>query len=119
MAIIGTSYFFSTNGVLTVGGTVPPTAAQLFYSNQVICQLTAGDADTTCTITHNLALTAAQQANLLPNISAVLAGGSTTTVAPVLSFVVATNTIAVTKASVVGSQGTYNVTVSRPLSSVL
>lgn len=116
MAVIGVSYFFKTGGVLTVGGTVPPTAGQAYYSNQVIAQLTAADADTTCTITHNFNLTAAQQANLLPNISVSLAGGSTTTVMPVLSFTIATNSLAVVKASVVGSQGTYIVVVNRPSS---
>lgn len=115
MAVITTSYFFVTNGVLTVGGTTPPTAAQAFYSDQVICQLTAGDADTTCTITHNFNLTAAQQANLQPNISMVLASGSLTTVYPCVAFTVTTNTVTVLKASVVGSNFTSNVTVNRPL----
>ena len=119
MAVIGTSYFFSTNGVLTVGGTTPPTTAQMFASNQVICQLTAADGDTTCTITHNMQLTAAQQANKLPNIVATLDGSSAGTVQPVIAFTVTTNTITVAKANVVGSNNTTNVTISRPLSSVL
>lgn len=119
MAVIGTSYFFSTGGVLTVGGTMPPTAAQAFYSNQVICQLTAGDTDTTCTITHNFNLTAAQQANLLPNISYVPGASAAGTVYPVVAFTVATNTIAVAKQSVTGSNSTLVVTVSRPVSTFL
>lgn len=119
MAVITTSYFFSTGGVLTVGGTTPPTAAQAFYSNQVICQLAAGDGDTTCTITHNFNLSAAQQANKLPNIARITDGSSAGTVEPVIAFTVTTNTITVAKQSVVGSNSTINVTISRPMSTFL
>jgi hypothetical protein len=115
MAVIGTNYRFSTGGVLTNGGTVPPTAAQAFLCNQIICQLTAADADTTCTITHNWALTQAQQLNLLPNISTWLDVSTLGTVNPVVAFSIATNTITIVKASVVGSNGTLNVIISRPI----
>ena len=120
MAIIGTSYFFYTNGVPVVNGTVAPTAAQAFLSNQVICQLTAGDADTTCTITHNMALTTAQLNNLLSLPLMAIDGTSLGTVMPVLKYTLSANSIAVTKMNTVaGSGGTYNLTINRPLGATL
>jgi hypothetical protein len=115
MAVIGTNYRFYTNGVATNGGTVPPTANQSFYCNQIVCQLTAADADTTCTITHNWALSQAQQLNLIPNIASWLDVSTLGTINPVVAFSLATNTITIVKASVVGSNCTLNVVVSRPI----
>jgi hypothetical protein len=116
MAVIGVSYAWTNpagGGYQTVT-TTGPTTTQAYYLSQLMVQLTAADADTTCTITHNWALTAAEQANLYPQISWILGGGATTTVVPTIAFTVTTNTITVLKTSVVGSQGTYIVTISRP-----
>jgi len=52
-----------------VTGVVPPTAAQMLNANAVTAEVEAtADADTTATITHNMALTVAQQAALQPFI---------------------------------------------------
>lgn len=116
MAVIGVSYAWANpaGGGYQTTTTTGPTAAQAYYIQQLMVQLTALDADTTCTITHNFALTAAEQANLLPNISWILGGGATTTLAPSIAFTVTTNTITVLKTSAVGSQGTYIVTINNP-----
>ena len=115
MAVIGVSYAWTNpagGGYQTVT-TTGPTTTQAYYLSQLMAQLTAGDADTTCTITHNFALTAAEQTAFQPMISWVLGTGATTTVVPCIAFTVTTNTITVAKASVVGSQGTYIVTLNR------
>lgn len=119
MAIIGTTYFGKTNGVDTSFGTTPPTAAQAFYMNQLVVQLTAGDGDTTCSITHNWNLSAAQQTGFRPNISYVPGPGSTGTLMPILAFTWSTNAVTVAKISAVGSQGIYICTLNRPLDSNL
>jgi hypothetical protein len=115
MAVIGVAYRYYTNGVPSGSTTTAPTAAQSFLCNQIIAQLTAADADTTCTITHNWALTQAQQINLLPNISTWIDVSSLGTVNPVIAWSIATNTITIVKASVVGSNVTLNVVISRPI----
>ncbi len=116
MAVITVNYAWTNpaGGGYQTSTTTGPTAAQAYYIQQLMVQLTAGDADTTCTITHNWALTAAEQANLYPNISWWLGGGSTGTLNPILVWTVTTNTITVVKVSAVGSQGTYLVAISRP-----
>lgn len=115
MAVIVVNYAWTNpaGGGYQTTTTTAPTAAQAFYIQQLMCLLTAADADTTCTITHNFNLSAAEQANLYPNISWILGGGATTTLAPTIAFTVTTNTITVLKASAVGSQGTYIVTIGK------
>lgn len=117
MAVISVSYAWTNpaGGGYQTTTTTAPTTTQAYYLSQLLCLLNAADADTTCTITHSMNLTAAEQTNLYPNISYIENNDSTGTVAPVLKFVVSTNTIAVTKLNTVaGSQGTYLVTISRP-----
>jgi hypothetical protein len=116
MAVIGTSYAWTNpgGGGYQTSTTTAPTAAQAFNLQQLLCLLTAGDADTTCTITHNMNLSAAEQANFYPQIQWWLGQGSTGTLNPILVFTVTTNTITVLKVSAVGSQGSYVVAVSRP-----
>ena len=117
MAVIVVNYAYT----LPAGGgyqtltTTAPTQAIAFYINQLQLQLTAADADTTCTITHNWNLAAAEQTNLYPWITFVPNHDSLGTVAPVLVFTVTTNTLTLVKANTVaGSGGSYLVTVSRP-----
>ena len=117
MAVIVVNYAYT----LPAGGgyqtltTTAPTQAIAFYINQLQLQLTAADADTTCTITHNWNLTAAEQTNLYPWVTYLPDPTSLGTVAPVLLFTVTTNTLTLVKANTVaGSGGTYRVTVSRP-----
>lgn len=117
MAVISVSYLWTNpaGGGYQTTTTTAPTQTQSYYLNQIYALLNAADADTTCTITHNFNLTAAEQTNLYPNISWIENNDSTGTVAPVLKFTVSTNTIAVTKNNTgAGSQGTYLVTISRP-----
>lgn len=116
MAVIGVAYAWTNpaGGGYQTSTTTGPTAAQAYYIQQLMAILTAGDADTTCTITHNMNLSAAEQANFYPNIQWWNGGGSTGTLNPILTFTVTTNTITVVKVSAVGSQGTYLVAISRP-----
>ena len=115
MAVIAVSYAWQNpaGGGYQTSTTTGPTAAQAYYINELKAILVAGDADTTCTITHNWALTAAEQANFYPNITWINGGGSTGTLNPILTFTVTTNTITVVKVSAVGSQGTYICTIGR------
>lgn len=115
MAVIGVSYAWQNpaGGGYQTTTTTGPTAAQAYYIDELKAQLTSGDADTTCTITHNWNLTAAEQANLYPNINWINAGASTGTLNPILTWTVTTNTITLLKVSAVGSQGTYIVTIGR------
>lgn len=117
MAVITVNYAWTNpaGGGYQTSTTTAPTTTQAFYLSELICLLNAGDADTTCTITHNFNLSAAEQTNFYPDISYIPNTDSAGTVAPVLKFVVATNTIAVTKLNTVaGSGGTYRVMVARP-----
>jgi hypothetical protein len=115
MAVIVVNYAWQNpaGGGYQTSTTTAPTAAQAYYLEELKAVLVAGDADTTCTITHNFNLSAAEQANFYPNITWINGGGSTGTLNPILTFTVATNTISVVKVSAVGSQGTYIVTVGR------
>ena len=116
MAVIVVNYAWTNpaGGGYQTSTTTAPTATQAVNIQQLMCLLTAGDADTTCTITHNLNLSAAEQANFYPNIQWWLGGGSTGTLNPILVWTVTTNTITLLKVSAVGSQGTYLVAISRP-----
>lgn len=117
MAVISVSYAWTipAGGGYQTTTTTNPTTTQAYYLSQLLVLLNAADADTTCTITHNFNLTAAEQTNLYPNISYIANNDTTGTVATLFKFVVSTNTIAVTKQNTVaGTQGTYLVTISRP-----
>ncbi len=121
MAVIGVNYAWvnPAGGGYQTTTTTAPTAAQAFYLNQLMVLLTAADADTTCTITHNWNLSAAEQANLYPWITFRANSDSLGTVAPVLVFTVTTNTLTLLKANTVaGSGGSYLVTVSKPQTSI-
>lgn len=95
-----------------VSGTTPPTAIQASKVSALTALVSAADADTTFTITHNWNLTAAQLAALQPWISWVYDTGGTGNT--ILAFSCATNSITVTKGNGAGSGGTYRVTVLRP-----
>jgi hypothetical protein len=117
MAVIGVNYLYTQpgGGGYQVSTTTAPTAAQAYYIQALKVLLTAGDADTTCTITTNFNLSAAEQTNLYPDISYIPNKDSLGTVAPVLLFTATTNTITLVKANTVaGSGGSYLVTISRP-----
>jgi len=101
---------------LTLGGTVPPTAAQAQYINILTVQVNAADGDLSIAIVHNWSLTTAQIAAGFPMVDTrlITTGG---TALPILSGYYtgsAANTFTLTKASAAGSGGTYLVTLQRP-----
>lgn len=96
-----------------------PTAAQMLPLSRVTALVNFADGDTTALITHNmnipLASTPTQhgQNSGSPIVVMTLSVGSLTTVAPVIAFTRGTNTITLTKASVVGSNCTVEVNIER------
>lgn len=107
------TYSSPDNGVFTLGSTVAPTATQATKINLLTAVINMLDADTTGTLTHNWNLSTAELAALLPLIGWYMTGPGTAF--PILSFAL-TNSIAVTvaKTSLVGTGGTFNVTLLRP-----
>ena len=103
-----------------VSGTVPPTAAQAAAVNQVNAVVVWGtDADTTATITHDLALAANDPGSLFPLV--VINGHSSgmgTAAYTVTVTKTATNAVVLTKAAVAGSTSTLDVAILRPHSIV-
>ena len=101
-----------------VSGTVAPTILQALGCNMLTAQVNMLDADSTgAVITHNWQLSTAQLSNQWPVVSWYISAGST--VAPAM-IVALTNSIAVTvsKASLLGTGGTYTVILLRPFSAI-
>lgn len=99
------------------GGTTPPTQAQAAARNLVSALLNFTDTDTTFTLTHNMNLTAAQLACLLPLVDVNTTGSVQavgTAVAPVFTITKAANTITVTKLQAMGSGSTIQIDIRRP-----
>jgi hypothetical protein len=102
-----------------VSGTTPPTAAQAAAVNCITALANALDADTALTITHNLALAAGDPASLFPVVNVQLDSSSAGTIYPIVTLSLSnTNSVLATKGSVLGSNCTLQITISRPHSIV-
>lgn len=100
---------------ITLGGTVPPTAAQAANINVLVVEASTADGDTSIALVHNWGLSAADLAAGYPLASAMLDTSGTAT--PVLTGRVtgsAANTLTITKASAAGSGGTIVFHLQRP-----
>jgi hypothetical protein len=104
---------------LGLSSTVPPTALQMTKLSMVTATLNWGDTDVTATITHNMALTAAELTSLfpVPVVYAIALNGSPSAPPPFVSALGA-NSITVTKSSVTSSGGTFGVVIFRPETSI-
>jgi len=101
--------------LLTLGGTVPPTAAQSQYINILTVQAGVTDGDISIVLVHNWSLTPAQIAAGFPLVDTKLITAGTAL--PILAGYYtgsAANTFTLTKASAAGSGATYLITLQRP-----
>jgi hypothetical protein len=109
-----------------VASTVAPTSAVMQAHNELNAQVTALDADTVITITHNWGLPSKDgqgfpdgPAGLFPAVIINLDTSTTSTVAPIFTVNLAnTNAVVINKPTTVGTQGTYNVVILRPTSMI-
>lgn len=94
-----------------------PTALVMLPLSRVVAQVVFSDADTTALITHNmnipLASTPTQHGQNSGNPIVVVVPLVTSTVAAVIGFTRGTNTITLTKQSVLGSNSTVEVQIER------
>lgn len=100
---------------LTLGGTVPPSAAQSQYINILSVQASVADGDLSIVLVHNWSLTTAQIAAGFPlvRVDLITAGTAVPTLTGWYTGSAA-NTFTITKASAAGSGATYLVTLQRP-----
>lgn len=99
-------------------GTFPPTAVQMLPLSRVVATVAFGDADTTCQITHNMNIptlsTPTQHGqnsgNPIVIITPIFAAA---TAIPTLVFARGTNIVSLTKGSLTGSAGTWEVQIDR------
>jgi len=103
-------------GTAYTGGTTAPSAQQSAQVNRINALVGYTDADTTITLTHNWALSAAAQAANEPDIivRSYAVGSATTFNLDEITWAVSTNTAVGTKASIAGSGGTICVTLRLP-----
>ena len=107
-----------------ISGTTAPTIAQMQNKHALTALVTALDADTVITVTHNwgLANTDFQgspdgPAGLFPLVIINLESDATTTVKPIFQISLTnTNAVVINKPTTVGTQGTYIVQILRPTS---
>lgn len=107
-----------------ISGTTAPTIAQMQNKHALTALVTALDADTVITVTHNwgLANTDFQgfpdgPAGLFPLVIINLESDATTTVEPIFQISLTnTNAVVINKPTTVGTQGTYIVQILRPTS---
>jgi|SRR5208337_1037507 len=105
----------------TASGTVPPTAVQMLPLSRVVATAAFGDSDTTCTITHNMNIPLASSptqhgqnsGSPMVIITQIFAASPTGTAPVSITFTRGTNTIALTKGSLTGSAGTWEVQIER------
>ena len=99
-------------------GTTPPTQAQMADISALTAVVTFADADLLGTITHNMQIPTASLALGVPLVSLYpqILG---TTPQPILGSLLNSNTVLLTKSSVIGSNGSYQVTILRPNTSIL
>lgn len=99
-------------------GTTPPTAVQMLPLSRVVATVAFGDTDTTCNVTHNMNIpvlstpTQHGQNSGSPMVIIQPIFASATAI-PTLVFVRTTNTIQLTKSSLTGSAGTWEVQIER------
>ena len=102
-------------GTAYTGGTTPPNALQSSQVNRINALASFTDSDTTITLTHNWAESAAAQAAHEPDIIVVdTALGSSTTTPSGITWAWSTNTVVGTKANTAGSGRTIGVTLRLP-----
>lgn len=99
-------------------GTTPPTQAQMANVSALTAVITYADGDLLGTITHNMQIPTASLALGVPFLSLYpqLLG---TTPQPILGSLLNSNTVLLSKGSVVGSNGTYQITILRPNTEIL
>ena len=105
-----------------VSGTTAPTAAVMRAHNELNAQVTALDADTVITITHNWGFGDKTPTGfpdgptgLFPVVDITLDGSATTTIQPIfLVTLTNTNAVVINKPTTVGTQGTFNVVLLKP-----
>jgi hypothetical protein len=94
-----------------------PTAAGMLALARVVAQVVFSDADTTAVITHNmnipLASTPTQHGQNSSNPIVIIGLLAASTVAPIISFARGTNTVTLTKGSILGSNSTIEVQIER------
>jgi hypothetical protein len=109
-----------------VSTTVAPTSLVMQAHNELNAQVTALDADTVITITHNWGLPSKDgqgfpdgPAGLFPAVIINLDVSTTSTIEPIFTVNLAnTNAVVINKPTTVGTQGTYNVVILRPTSMI-
>jgi hypothetical protein len=121
--LVALTWFSVLGGAVTISYLTPtavaPTPLQVLPLSKVVALVAWADADLLATITHNFNIPLAStptvhgQNSANPWVTIALAAGSAGTVYPVLNFTRGTNTIVITKPSVVGSNSTFEVTVER------
>lgn len=107
-----------------VSGTTAPTATLMQNHNEVNALVSAADADTVITITHNWGLPSKDPegfpdgpAGLFPIVVINIRSDATTTVEPIFQVSLTnTNAVVINKPTTVGTQGTYIVQILRPTS---
>lgn len=112
MAYTITYAFYSASGVVTTG-TTPPTVAQSLLANRLAAVIACADADTATLITHNWNLSTNELSALEPDI--IFYATTIGTAIPLVNFAL-TNSVAITmtKTSLAGSGGTFNIVLYRP-----
>jgi hypothetical protein len=94
-----------------------PTAVQMLTLSRVVAQVVFSDADTTALITHNmnipLASTPSQHGQNSGSPIVIIQALGASTIAAIISFARATNTITLTKGSILGSNSTVEVQIER------
>lgn len=95
-------------------GTTPPTQAQMANLSMVLAQVTFLDGDLLGTVTHNLQIPSQALLNSGIPLLALYPISLGTTPQPILGSLASSNTLVLSKASVIGSNGTYQVTILRP-----
>lgn len=113
MAVVLTYLTMPVNGAPTLGGTIPPTAAQNQFLNIECVQAAFLDADTTISLVHNWGLSAAQQAVGYP-ITRATCTANGGTVLPIFSYAFGANTVTVTKNTAAGTASTFIFQLERP-----
>lgn len=109
------TYAFQTgsSGSVVTTGTTPPTLLQALSANRISAVIACLDADTATLITHNWNLSTNELSLLQPDI--IFYATTLGTALPLVSFAL-TNSVAITltKTSLVGTGGTYNIVLYRP-----
>lgn len=113
-AFTGLSFAFgaSVTYKYPVSGATAPTAQQVYGLGIMTAQVFIGDTDLTAVVTHNFGLSAQELLDLFPIVQTSATVGAT--VFPGFTVTKAANTVTFSKASAVGSGGTFDVIIQRP-----